>query len=99
MGTDESIKAIATGCGSLNSLDVSRCKRITGESIKALAAGCTSLTSLNVRNCEKLTDEAIIAVSTLPELTTLDTTNTFRQIFKAKGSTALSASISFEGDE
>ena len=55
--TDEGIKALATGCAQLQSLDISECDVITDEGIKALATGCTQLQFLDISYCRNITDE------------------------------------------
>jgi len=50
--TDEALKALASGCGGLTSVDLSYCRRITDEALKALASGCGGLTSVvNLSDC------------------------------------------------
>merc|ERR1712118_233769 len=80
--TDESIKALAAGCTSLNSLNLRNCEKLTDEAIKALAT-LPELSTLRIFGCRKLTDESIKALAACAKLTTLDTTKTFRQIFRA----------------
>lgn len=80
--TDDSIKALAAGCPSLTYLNVRNCEQLTDGAIKALAT-LPELASLRIFGCRKLTDESIRALAGCAKLTTLDTTNTFRQLFRA----------------
>ena len=60
-------------------------EKLTDEAIKA-AATLNELSTLRIFGCRKLTDESIKALAGCAKLTTLDTTNTFRQVFKASRS-------------
>jgi F-box/leucine-rich repeat protein 2/20 len=74
--TDESIKVIASGCPSLESLKVADCKFLTDESLKAVAAGCGGLKTIDVSRCKQLTDESIQALAAgCPKLTSLNLRN------------------------
>ena len=46
--TDEGIRALASGCPQLQSLNIAGCYNITDEEIRALARGCPKLQSLNI---------------------------------------------------
>ena len=97
------MKALVAGCTSLTSLNVRNCEKLTDEAIKAVAT-LTELRALRIFGCRKLTDESIKALAGCAKLTTLDTTNTFRQVFKASRSVAsgnptFGTSISSEGLE
>jgi F-box/leucine-rich repeat protein 2/20 len=46
--TSEGIRALATGCTQLQSLDIIWCGNITDDGIRALATGCPQLQSLNI---------------------------------------------------
>jgi len=49
---EEALKALASGCGGLTSVDLSYCRRITDEALKALAIVCGGLTSVvNLSDC------------------------------------------------
>ena len=66
---------------SLTSLNVRNCEKLTDTAMKAVAT-LPELRSLRIFGCRKLTDESIKTLAGCAKLTTLDTTNTFRQIFK-----------------
>lgn len=85
--TDDSIKALAVGCPSLTYLNVRNCEKLTDEAIYAVAT-LPELHSLRIFGCRKLTADAIKSLAGCAKLTTLDTTNTFRQVFKASRGTA-----------
>ncbi|KAJ8602658.1 hypothetical protein CTAYLR_004102 [Chrysophaeum taylorii] len=71
--TDDALKAIATSCSNLTSLDVSVCGNLTDDALKAIATNCSNLTSLDVSGCGKLTDDALKAIATnCSNLTSLD---------------------------
>ena len=55
--TDAGIRALATGCPQLLSLDMSGCDNITDEGIIALATGCPQLLSLSSSCCDNITYE------------------------------------------
>ena len=55
--TDEGIRALATGCTQLQSLDISHCNNITDAGIELLATGLRQLQSLNITWCDNITDE------------------------------------------
>ena len=55
--TDEGIRALASGCPQLQSLNISVCGNITDAGIRALASGLPQLQSLNIRDSRKITDE------------------------------------------
>lgn len=68
--TDESLRAIVSGCKALRHLDLSCCKMITDNGVQALC-DLTHLESLDVSGCTSLTDHAIDAIASLPCLTNL----------------------------
>ena len=80
--TDESMKALAAGCTALTYLNVRNCEKLTGEAMKAVAT-LPELSSLRIFGCRKLSEESIATLAGCATLATLDTTNTFRQVFKA----------------
>ena len=91
--TDESLVALAAGCPSLASLNVRNVEKLTDEAIRAVAT-LTELRTLRIFGCRRLTDESIQALAGCATLSTLDTTNTFRQVFKASRSVALGGAAS-----
>jgi F-box and leucine-rich repeat protein GRR1 len=61
--TDETIRAIASNCNLLESIDVSGCGQLTNFGLVELASRCEQLKSINVSGCKKLTDETICAIA------------------------------------
>ena len=51
------IRALASGCPKLQSLDILGCGKITDEGVRALASGCPKLQSLDILGSGKITDE------------------------------------------
>ena len=80
--TDESMQTLAAGCTALTYLNVRNCEKLTDEAMKAVAT-LPELRSLRIFGCRKLSEESIAALAGCATLDTLDTTNTFRQVFKA----------------
>ena len=85
--TDASVKAVVAGCPSLTKLNLRNCKLLSDEAVTAVAS-LTELHTLRIFGCRKLTNASIEALADCATLTTLDTTNTFRQTFKASRSDA-----------
>ena len=55
--TDEGVRALASGCPQLQSLNIAGCRNITDEGLRALASGCSQLQSLDIGDsCWNITD-------------------------------------------
>lgn len=57
--TDEGLKALALYLINLQSLNLSRCRKITDVGLKALAPYLTKLQHLVVYGCRNITDETL----------------------------------------
>ena len=55
--------AIGTGLSSLQSLDVSYCRKLTDKGLIVVAGGCPNLVSLHLTGCRLVTDEVLQALS------------------------------------
>jgi F-box/leucine-rich repeat protein 2/20 len=52
--TDAGIRALASGCTQLQSLNIGDCYEITDEGIRAVASGCPQLRSLDIGDCDNI---------------------------------------------
>jgi len=60
--TDEGVKALASGCGRVTSVNFGSCTHITDQGVKALVSACGGLTSVNFEKCNNITDEGVKAL-------------------------------------
>lgn len=61
--TDAGIASIGSGLCSLQSLDISYCRKLTDKGLSAVAEGCQDLRSLHLAGCRFVTDGTLQALS------------------------------------
>ena len=60
--TDAGISALGAGCGKLQIINLSCCRKVTGAGVSALCAGCGQLQSIDLRGCRGVTDAGVLAL-------------------------------------